>query len=128
MVVNAMIPEGTVFWGVVLKQVILGTSAFAAGVLMYRSLFVERRRRRPFLIMGLIGIVGEIVLISELVVRAPLVNPDFRAILYVVFLLLIGVGFLGDAFRSKKRYAIEQELLKRVEAYEKGQEKLDADR
>ena len=123
-----MIPEGTAFWGVVLKQMILGASAFSAGVLMYRALFVERRRRRPFLICGLVGVVIEILLISELVVRAPLVNPDFRAILYVLGLILIGAGFLGDAFRSRKRYELEQELLKRVEAYEKSQEKRDADR
>jgi hypothetical protein len=63
-------PEGTTFLGVVIKQVVLGASAFAIGVLLYRTLVFERRRRRPWL--------------------------------YLVALLCIAIGFLGDATRGKR--------------------------
>lgn len=96
-------PEGTTFWGVVVKQVLLGASAFSTGVLLYRALFYERHRHRPFLAVGFTGVAIALSLIAELVVRAPLVDPDWRALLYVTALFLIGVGFLGDAMRDKTR-------------------------
>lgn len=99
-----MIPEGTVFWGVVIKQFILGATAFAAGVLLFRAIVTERKRRRPFLITGLVGVTGVLLLVGELVVRAPLINPEWRAIAYLICLLMIFVGFMGDAIRNKKRY------------------------
>ncbi len=99
-----MIPEGTQFWGVVIKQFILGATAFSCGILLFRAVWTERRRRRPFLITGLLGVTGVLLLVGELVVRAPLINPEWRAIAYVLCLLMIFVGFMGDAIRNKHRY------------------------
>lgn len=96
-------PPGTSYWGVVLKELLLGLSGFSIGVMLYRSLFFERRRHRPFLVAGFVGVALILGIIAELVVRAPLVNPELRAILYVVGVLLTGVGFLGDAIRSVRR-------------------------
>lgn len=120
-----MIPDGTVFWGVVLKQLILGLSAFSTGVLLYRAIIVERHRRRPFLVAGLLGVAVELLLISELVVRAPLVNPDWRAIAYLVGLVLIGVGFLGDAVRQRRRYRLEAQLARAEERLERDDARRD---
>ena len=97
-----MIPEGTMFWGVVLKQVLLGFSAFSAGVLIYRVLFFDRRYGRGWLAVGLIGVAGFILLIAKVVISAPLVNPTWEAIVYVICLVLIGIGFLGDALKARK--------------------------
>lgn len=104
-----MIPEGTVFWGVLVKQALLGFSAFAAGVLFYRAIFFELRRHRPFLAIGLIGVMIELILISEVVVRAPLINPDWRALLYLAALIATGVGFLGDVIRERKRMSYDRD-------------------
>jgi hypothetical protein len=95
-------PEGTTFLGVVIKQVVLGASAFAIGVLLYRTLVFERRRRRPWLAMGFGGMAVALALIAELVVRAPLISAEWRTWLYLVALLCIAIGFLGDATRGKR--------------------------
>lgn len=89
--------------GVVFKQMILGASAFAVGVLLYRALFFERRRHRPYLALGLAGVATTLVLIAEIVVRAPLVSPSWRSVLYILGVSAIAVGFLGDAIRERHR-------------------------
>ena len=96
-------PDGTVFWGVVLKQIILGVTAFTIGVMLYRSLIFERRRHRPFLAIAFLSMVALLIPVSELVVRAPLIDPDWRALLYTGGVLGVGVGFLGDLIRERKR-------------------------
>lgn len=88
-----------------MKQTLLGASAFAVGVLLYRTAFFERRWRRPFLAVGFLGVAIVLVLIAEVVVRAPLINPNWRAVLYLVALLFIAVGFLGDVVRTRKKEA-----------------------
>ena len=98
-----MIPEGTTFWGVAAKQFVIGASAFAAGVLLYRVLFVERLRHRPFLALGLFGIAVIIVLIGEAVVHLPLLNIEWRTVVYLLSLIAVAVGFLGDALGERKR-------------------------
>ena len=97
-----MIPEGTTFWGVAAKQCIVGASAFAAGVLLYRVFFFERSRHRPFLALGFLGIAVIIVLIGEAVVRLPLLNIEWRTVVYLLSLLAVAVGFLGDALRERR--------------------------
>jgi hypothetical protein len=99
-------PPETAYWGVVLKQLLLGLSAFSIGVMLYRSLFYERRRQRPFLATGYIGMALLLGVIAELVVRAPLVNPDARALLYTTGVALTGIGFLGDAIVGQRRARI----------------------
>jgi hypothetical protein len=96
-------PEGATFWGVALKQTLLGASAFAIGVLLYRAFFYERARHRPFLAVGFVGIATELLLISELILRAPIIAAEWRSLLYLAALLCIAVGFLGDAVRTKHR-------------------------
>ena len=91
------------FWGVVAKQAILGASSFAVGVLFYRSLFFERRRHRPFLATGFAGVGLVILLVAEAVVRAPLIDPDWRILIYIAALIAITIGFIGDAVREKRR-------------------------
>ena len=98
-----MIPEGTTFWGVAIKQCIIGASAFAAGVLLYRVIFFERHRQRPFLAIGFLGIAAIIVLIGEAVVRLPLLNVEWRTVVYLLALVAVAVGFLGDAIGEQKR-------------------------
>ena len=96
-------PDGTVFWGVVLKQFLLGLMAFSVGVMLWRSLFFERRRHRPFLATAFAGVAALLVPVAELVVRAPLINPDWRAVLFTAGVAAAGIGFLGDAIREKRR-------------------------
>ncbi len=110
-----MIPEGTTWWGVALKQALVGASAFSCGVLVYRALVVEWKRRRPFLVTGLLGVVGALLLIGEVVVRAPIIRAEWRTYAYLVFLLMIFVGFLGDAIRQKHRYEVEEKVLDELE-------------
>ena len=98
-----MIPEGTTFWGVVLKQFLVGASAFAIGIMLYRTLFFERRRHRPFLATGFFGMAIALGLVAEAIIRSPLINPDFRALLYLVAMLMIFIGFTGDAVRQHRR-------------------------
>lgn len=95
-------PE-TTFIGVALKQLLVGASAFAAGILIYRALVLERKRRRPFLSIGYASIVVIIALVAELIVKAPLINPEWRSILYLLALVGTFVGFTGDAIRQHKR-------------------------
>jgi hypothetical protein len=98
-----MIPEGTTFLGVVLKQLLVGASAFSVGIMLFRALFYERKRHRPFLSLGFASVAGLLVIIGELVVRAPFVDPDLRAILYFTFLVGATVGFAGDSVRGYRR-------------------------
>lgn len=96
-------PEGTTFWGLAAKQALLGASAFAVGVLCYRAIFYERRRHRPFLAIGFLGMATVLLLIAERVMRSPLLPVTWRAWTYLVALLCIAVGFLGDALRGRHR-------------------------
>jgi peptidoglycan/LPS O-acetylase OafA/YrhL len=94
-----VIPEGTTFWGVIFKQVLLGMTAFGIGVMLYRAAFVERRRRRPFLVAGFLGMAAVLLPIATAIVRAPLIDPDWRALMFVAGLVLASVGFVGDAIK-----------------------------
>jgi uncharacterized membrane protein YoaK (UPF0700 family) len=97
-----MIPEGTNFWGVVLKQVLLGFMAFTVGVSIYRAIYHERKRHHPFLVTAFLGIVLLMVPLAPLIIRAPIIDPTWQAIVFLTGLLLIGVGFLGDAIRDNR--------------------------
>lgn len=91
------------FVGHLVKNIILGGSAFAVGVLLYRALFYERYRRRPWLAIGFGGVIIVLALIGEAVANAPLIDFTWRAGLYVVGLAAITVGFLTDAFKARGR-------------------------
>jgi hypothetical protein len=97
-----VIPEGTNFWGIIIKQVLIGFMAFAAGVSLYRALFHERKRHRPYLVAAFIGIVLLLVPLAPLIIRAPLINPTWQALVFAAGLMLVGVGFLGDAIRDNR--------------------------
>jgi hypothetical protein len=71
--------------------------------LLYRAFFYERARHRPFLAVGFVGIATVLLLISEVILRAPLIAAEWRAWIYLVALLCTAVGFLGDAVRTKRR-------------------------
>lgn len=97
-----MIPEGTHFWGVVVKQALLGLMAFAIGVSLYRAVFHERKRHRPFLATGFVGLALLLIPIAPVIVRAPLIDPTWQALVFTAGLVACGVGFLGDAIRDKR--------------------------
>lgn len=90
-----------------LRDIILGLSAFAAGVAFYLAYLnilaalhgVEYAWPFAF---SRIGQAGIILLVAEAVFGAPTVSLTWRSVLYALFLLLVFVGFIGIAVKERQ--------------------------